>query len=196
MQSDEGGERERWLAYQTGSATVIAIVLVWLGGILGQSGWRTPFLVYCLGFAMPPLLLAFTWDPRRSALPASGSAALAEPLAMDRQADNFRWSNLFWICAITVFASSAYFMIIVQIGFILVSRGYTSPKLIGIAAATSQLANPVGAVLFRVMRLPIAGKLAMSFGISAAGFLVLGMAHSYAITVAGAALNGLGSGII
>ena len=100
------------------------------------------------------------------------------------------------ICLITVFASTAFYVVIVQLGFLLTERGFASPRLIGMAAAISALATPAGAMTFRLLRLPISGKLAISFAFSALGFLILGLSHSYFWTVVSATINGFGSGIV
>jgi len=46
------------------------------------------------------------------------------------------------------------------------------------------------------VRLPVAGKLTVSFGLSAVGFFVLALSHSFLFTEVGAAINGLGSGMV
>jgi MFS family permease len=183
----EGDDRERWLAYQTGTSTVLAIILVAAGGALGETGWRYPFLAYSLTFVLPFLVFFFTWE--------SGKRVENEHW-MEADDTKFRWNKLVWICLLTVFASTAFFVVIVQLGFLLTLRGYSSPKLIGLGSGISSLAVPAGAILFRVLRIRVAGKLALSFGFSAAGFFILALAHTYAMTIVGAAVNGLGSGII
>jgi MFS family permease len=186
----QGDEREKWLAYESGTANIIAIIMVSIGGALGEGSWRYPFLMYGLGFVLVPLVIRFTWEPR----PAGGSDPEREH--PHPEVEEFRWTKLIWICLITVFASTAFFVVLVQLGFLLTQRGYSSPRLIGMGAAISALAFPLGAVLFRVLRLPVAAKLALSFACSAAGFFIIALSHSYSVTVLGATVNGLGSGIV
>jgi len=187
----QGDEREKWLAYETGTATFIAILMVTIGGALGESGWRHPFAVYGFGFLLVPLVIRFTWEPRKT---AAGDVDLESP---DREEDrNFRWNKLIWICLITVFASTAFYVVLVQLSFLLTERGYSSPRLIGMGAGISALAVPVGAIIFRVLRAPMAAKLALSFAFSGTGFFVLALSHGYSMTIFGATINGLGSGIV
>src|ERR1019366_7715800 len=112
------------------------------------------------------------------------------------EGEEFQWNKLLWICAITVFASTAFFVVMVQLGFLLTQRGYASPRLIGMGAAISALAFPVGAVIFRVLRVPVAAKLALSFAFSAAGFYIVALSHTYSVTILGATVNGLGCGMV
>jgi MFS family permease len=186
----QADERERWLAYQTGTATIIAIVFVAIGGALGESTWRLPFTMYAFGFLLLPLVAFFTWEPRHS---PSGDEQ--RPLA-ESKIQTFRWTDLGFICLITVFAATAFYVVIVQLGFILTERGYSSPRLIGMGAALSSLAVPVGAILFRVLRIPVGGKLAISFTFSSIGFFVIAYSHSYTPIIIGAAINGVGSGMV
>jgi MFS family permease len=186
----QGDQRERWLAYQTGTATIIAIVMVAIGGALGESTWRLPFTMYAFGFLLVPLVAFFTWEPSHL------TAADQESLPAESKKRVFRWSDLGFICLITVFAATAFYVVLVQLGFILTEDGYSSPRLIGMGAALSSLAVPVGAILFRVLRIPVGGKLALSFTFSSLGFFVIAFSHSYTPIVIGAAINGVGSGMV
>jgi MFS family permease len=185
-----GDEREKWLAYETGTATMVAILMVTIGGALGETGWRYPFLVYGFGFVLAPLVIRFTWETR------SPSGSNVEEESRHPRDGEFRWNKLIWICLITVFASTAFYVVIVQLSFLLTERGYRSPRLIGMGAGISALAVPLGAVLFRILRWRIAAKLALSFSLSAAGLFILAFSHSYSVTILGATVNGLGSGIV
>ena len=186
----QGDQRERWLAYQTGTATIIAIVMVAIGGALGESTWRLPFTMYAFGFLLVPLVAFFTWEPGRL------NAAGQQPLPAESKKQVFRWSDLGFICLITVFAATAFYVVLVQLGFILTEDGYSSPRLIGMGAALSSLAVPVGAILFRLLRIPVGGKLALSFTFSSIGFFVIAFSHSYTPIIVGAAINGVGSGMV
>jgi MFS family permease len=54
----------------------------------------------------------------------------------------------------------------------------------------------MGSGLFKVIPLPVAGKLAISFAFSAVGFFVLALSRGFLFTEIGAAINGLGSGLV
>jgi MFS family permease len=186
--------RERWFALQTGSATVVAVAMAVIGGVLGQRGWQMPFGAYSFSFLLFPLVLFFIWDPIGADPADAGLSELVKNLKP--REDNFRWSGLFGICLITFFASNAFYVVIVQLSFVLTERGYSSPKLIGIGAALAGLAMPLGSVLFRLVRASYITKLALSFTLSSTGFFIMVFTHRYAVTVAGAALNEMGSGLV
>jgi MFS family permease len=191
-----GPMRERWLALQTGSASVVAILMNIIGGILGEHGWRMPFTVYSFGFLLFPLVSVFIWEPARG-----GAQEIQQPrMISDRQTktgeEPFRWGGLLGICLITFFASTAFYVVVIQLSFVLTERGYASPKMIGIGAALAGLAMSCGSALFRIIRARYTVKLAISFLISSAGFFIMTYAHTYGLTIAGAALNEAGSGMV
>ncbi len=181
-----GDARERWFAVQTGSSTFAAIVVVAIAGALGESSWRAPFAMYGLGFVLLPLVIFTLWEP-------------AQLKAASREAkpkEKYHWGGLAFVCLVTVFASTAFYVVVIQLSFILTERGIVSVGRIGMGAALAALGVPLGSVLFRLLRIPVAGKLAASFTLSGVGFFVIAFSHGYWPTVAGAFVNGMGSGIV
>ena len=186
-----GANRERWFAIQTGSGTVAATIMVVVAAFLSAGGWRISFLMYGLSFLLFPLVLFIIWEPPARAV----STVEASPQAMAQSAVGFRWINLIGICLTTVFASTAFYVVVVQIAFLLTERGFTTPKLIGMGTALASLAMPFGAILSRVLKVHYSLRLAVSFALSAVGFLVIGLTRGYTSTVGGAAISGLGAGL-
>jgi MFS family permease len=192
-----GSDRERWLAVQTGGGGVVAVTMVALGGILGQGSWRFPFAMYGIAFILFPLVLFKTWEPVKHAGLATKhgfQTAISHP--EQPAAVKYNWGPLALICLITLFASMAFYVVIIQLSFILTERGVTAPGTIGLGCAVAVLFGVVGAVLFKLLRLPVAGKLALSFIFSSVGFFVLALSHSFLLTEVGASINSLGSGMV
>ena len=187
-----GKRREHWFALQTGSANVVAILMIGLGGLLGETSWRTPFAIYGFSFLLIPLVLLLVWEPSKSAKPVS---MVNKPVLAETDVATFRWSSTISLCLITAFVSTAFYIVVIQLGFLLTERGITSPKLIGRGTGIAVLAMPLGAVLFRFLRARFITKLALSLVLSSAGFFVIALTKGYASTVAGGALNDLGSGL-
>lgn len=183
-----GERRENWLALQAGSANLVAVFLVLLGGLLGERTWRLPFSVYSLAFLLFPLVAWLTWE----------SSHAQETISPHSSADTrpFLWTSLVPICLVTVFASAAFFVMVIQQGFLLTDRGFASPRLIGISGAAVSFAVPLGSVLFRVLRISPQAKLTLSFVLSALGFSIIALTHGYGSFLLGGAINGLGSGIV
>ena len=76
-----GRSRERWLALQTGSASIIAVVAFGLGGALGAQalGWRTPFLAYGVMILLLPAIVFYLWEPGRKLVDTPSAAVARRP---------------------------------------------------------------------------------------------------------------------
>jgi MFS family permease len=186
-----GEERDRWLALQTGGAPLIAIVMVLVGGMLGNSNWRFPFGVYGLAFIVFPLCLFKTWEP------ASHKRIIETRTDQtEAETEKFNWNPIFLICLLSFFASTSFYVLIVQLGFILTERGMTSGSSIGLMMAIASICMALGALLFKVLRLPVPGKLMVSFTLSAIGFFVIALSHSILFAMVGTVINGIGAGMI
>ena len=190
VDSFAGDRRAHWLALQTGSANIVAIAMTALSGALGDHSWRTPFLVYGISLIQLPLALAFVRAPR-----VQPPAERAEGVGSAKEGGAFRWSGLVGICLVTVFASTAFYLVVVQLGFLLSERGTLSPRLIGRGTALAVLSLPLGAYLSRLLHIPYLAKMALSFLLSCAGFAVIAYTHTYAATVAGGVIADFGSGL-
>jgi len=190
-----GSQRESWLAIQSGGGGIIALIMVAVGGMLGQSGWRLPFLMYGVAFILFPLCFFGTWETMR---PEASAATLSHRLQFPSQpaAERYRWAPVAWICILGVLASCSFYVMLVQFSFILTERGVTDQRTIGFQTALAVLFMLIGAGLFKLMRLPVAGKLTVSFTLSAVGFFVMALSRGLLFTDIGAAINGLGSGIV
>jgi MFS family permease len=181
-----GARRQRWLAAQTGMATVAAVILIAVGGLLGESGWRTPFYAYvlALGFVLPSIWLLPS-RPRQK-LSFAQSVHLGAALKL-----------IYWLCILTVLGGIGFYIMPIHIGLVLASRGITSPATIGIAAAISNLATPVGSLIYsRISLRPPMQLLALSFAVMGAGLCLVGETTTFVPTIAGALVANLGSGLL
>lgn len=181
-----GARRERLLAMQTVVASISATAFFIIGGILGESNWRTPFWLYGAGLLLLPLM---AWR-------------LREPLASNfgsptgRAATPFPWRRIGAICAITLFTAIAFYLLPVHLGFILDAMGEQSPQRIGQAIGIGSVATVIGASLYGPLsRLGVAHHLLIAFLCSGIGFLALVGAGSYVGVVVAVVINSLGSGM-
>lgn len=182
----DGANRERWFALQTGSATLVSVVVLALGGALGEVSWRTPFFVY----ALPSILAVLVWRL------VSRPVHVASASASQHPAIDGGWGALAAPALTTLLASVAFYVVVIQLPFLLTTRGYAAPSQIGVGAALAAAAVPLGSVLFRILaKRGVAARMAVSFALSAAGFLLMARLTDYAGTLAGAFINGVGSGL-
>lgn len=179
-------ERDRWYAVQAGSGPIAAIAAVLLGGVLGEANWRVPFLVYGFGFVLFILVATLLWEPQQ------GKNVNRESTAETA----VNWPRIWGICALSVFAMSAFLVPVIQAGFLLAERGISSPQSIGMWGGVSSLANVLGALAFGVSRARHIAKAALSLAVMAAGFAIIGLQPTWQAAVVGIFIAKLGCGMI
>lgn len=178
-----GSARERWFAIQTGSANVVSVLLLLVSGILGAISWRTPYFVYLFPLLLFVLIWVFIVEPPKS-----------QPKEQAKGSVN--WGPLVLPVLATLFMTIAFFVVVIQLPFILTSRGFSDSSQIGFGAALAALALPIGAVVFRLLKnFSHLFKVAVSLALYVVGFWALSQATGYEGTVATAVIIGFGSGI-
>lgn len=183
-----GPAREKWLASQTAVASLSALALIYIGGLLGSVyGWRGPFWTYLVSLVLLIGVVAFTWEP-------SARADTREPSA---PAVPFPWGRLLGICAITLFASVMFYAIQTEGSLALEALGVTDPARIGKLTAIASLGVPLGTLVFRsVAGWRIGLLLSCELALIGAGFIWMGKAVDANTFVLAAGLNQIGCGMI
>ena len=181
-----GEQRQTWLAWQTGVASLSAVVLIAVGGMLGAAGWRVPFLVYGLAILfVPASLVLLPAPPPVPRVPGGG----VHPLAA--------MQPILGLCGLSVIAGICFYAVPIQVGSVLTARGVSSTTTIGLAAAAGSAAVPVGSWVFgRIASWPFRRRLVSSFLLMAAGFLIIAQAHELWGTLLGVVVASLGAGIV
>jgi MFS family permease len=181
--------RQKYLALQSGTAPVAALVFFAIGGSLGELNWRYPFSAY--GFGLVLFLVIGLWvrEPL-GAVRASGFSPEANTTVP------FKWTPLVAVCGLSVFAMSAFMITVIQLGFLLAQRGITSAAQIGFWLSVTSLANPIGALFTGLSRSSLMSKLCISFILMGAGFIAIVIAPGWQGVVVGAVIANLGAGMV
>jgi sugar phosphate permease len=169
---------------QTLVAALAATVFFAVGGLLGASGWRTPFWLYAVALVIVVPMAFLLWQPARPA----GVRPTLEPLP---------WRALAGPCAVSFLGGVWFYTLIVELSFVLTGLGIGDPGTIGAVSAAMSLATAAGAVLFG----RTAGRgprvlLPVEFVLTAAGLGLVAVAGSLPVVVVGAVLAGLGTGML
>ncbi|CAM2157903.1 Predicted arabinose efflux permease, MFS family [Paraburkholderia tropica] len=183
-----GLERQKWLTMQHASASVIAVAMFSIGGVLGSlsAGWRTPFLVYGCAIIFLPLIAKFIWEPT-----VAQRASSPVPARLP-----FPWRATGPLSAFVLFASVMFFVVPVQISFLMTARGVSAPAIIGLGGAIANAGIPLGSFIFhKFARWPINRLLVVAFALLATGFFTIAQLPSVYATVTGAFIAGIGSGM-
>jgi MFS family permease len=184
-----GRTRERWLASQTAVASLSALVLLQLAGVLGSAyGWRGPFAVYLISLVIAVGVAILTWEPARQTLLDTRSTASRAAMP---------WRRVAGICAITILAAIMFYTFQTQAGLALDVLGVHDASARGTSTMIASLGVPLGTFVFwRASRLHIALLLSLEFLVMAFGFIWMGHAtDAHAFTLA-AFVNQLGCGLI
>lgn len=186
-----GARRQRFLGLQASSMAFGGVVFLLLGGFLAESGWRAPFAVY----ASSLLLLPLAWSTLRRPPPAEPSSG--RDAAASDGAGPWR-PTLALVCALGFVGMATFYMVPVQVPFLLAAHGGTGSSATGAALALNNLvAAAVGMTYWRLRdRLDQRAIHALHFALVAAGYLVLAEATSFAALCVGLAVGGLGFGLL
>lgn len=179
-----GEQRNRYLGLQATVAAVAAVAFLTIGGLLGASGWRTPFWMYLVSLVLVVPMARLLWNPN----PADGTRAARTPVP---------WAAIAAPCGVTLFGGVVFYALIVQLSYVLDGIGVTSTGLIGASAAVMSIATAVGGAVFgRLSRVGLRRLLTGEFAISGLGLLVVFAATSVPLVVLGAVLTGFGTGLL
>ena len=136
----EGSRREWMLGLISAFASFSSVLILWFGGDFVESfGWRAPFAVYLLGFAMIPFAFLGMHKDLPLALPS----------------DELGWKPVlrYWpFFALVAAYTVGMYMPSAQGPFLLAERGENSPAEIGKIIAVSSLVSAVGAFFYGAMR--------------------------------------------
>ena len=185
----DGQERAGFIGLQSGFMYIGGVVLVLLGGWLAELSWKGPFLVYLTAFVV--FLMALH--------------ALAETKSGDgvRSSDNqpapeVAYLPIGLIYLLVFLLMIFYYMVLVQVPFILQGRFGTGSAMTGVAISASALAGSLSSLMFPLIkrRLSYRTVYVLGFGFVAAGYVLIGNATSLWEMLAGLALAGLGNGML
>mgnify|MGYP001764834739 CR=1 FL=1 len=188
-----GEARDKWLAAQTATASISALVFFNLGGILGAISWRAPFWVYTSSLLMLAAVLAFTWEPNKDGNAATDS----QQTAHSANWSGFPWARLLGIVGITIYGSIFFYTVQIQAANGLTQLGLTDTARIGFLTSIASVGVPLGTWFYsRVGRWPVTRLLLIEFGLLSLGFLMMSKAGTANAFLVGCFINQLGAGML
>ncbi|MEU2118050.1 MFS transporter [Streptomyces sp. NPDC016459] len=183
-----GELRDRYLALQAMCASASATVFFVLGGVLGAADWRAPFWLYAVGLVIAPVMARVLPTP----LPPQRDAETPE--RTPRRA--FPVRRMAGTCLLTVFGAVVFYTVPVEMAYLLDDLGTDSTGTIGAVTAVASAATVLGSVVFTRLTPDRRHRLPALFALCAAGFLLMGLADSLPLLIAGAVVNCVGTGLL
>jgi MFS family permease len=180
----EGVERARWMGICTTVAIAGGLIDMLLSGVLGDAGWRWPFLTYLVGAP----IAAFGW------FALDGGACSPSPTAVPRTPRQGRFpiefAALGLLIGFVTYAPSIY------LPFHLAALGTVRASLISRSLMLSMSASIVASSQFGRARTWLSPRAAFScsFAAAALGIGMIAFARSYPVVLGGLFVMGLGSG--
>ncbi len=187
-----GQARSRFIGLQTAFMGIGGTVFPFLGGILAEGDWRTPFLIYLAAFALVPLTALVLYEPARSIkadslTPAGPASAEKAPVRL-----------MLFIFGATMLLQIVFNLVPVQFPFHLRELMGATASQSGLAIAAMSLAFALTSAVsgwigarFERMTLITAG-----FLLTGVGYGALGQAGGWALIAVGMVIGGVGFGLV
>lgn len=189
----EGDLRNRFMGTQAAYAGLGGLVFIASGGVLADIHWRLPFLIYAASLIV--LFMARvsvnepvdSQNPEEPSLPnATGVHPAKIPVAV------------YWVYIVTFFSMIVFYMIPVQMPFMLSAMEGVSNTGIGFAIAFVNVASVTTSVNYgRIRRyLSFQKIMALVYFIVFIGLFIISQAHSYWAMISGILMCGFGFGLL
>jgi len=186
----EGKQRSTFMGYQAAFASTGGLVFISTGGLLADIHWRYPFLIYSLSLVILVMAIISVYEPRRIK-PVGGVKLLSMELLRKIP------SQVLWVYAIAFFSFAVFYMIPVQLPFMLSALEGVSNTQVGFAIAFMNVTAIVMAFSYsRIKRhIDFPYIMAMVYILVACGYTIISFSDSYWMMVAGILTGGLGFGM-
>ncbi len=183
----EGPRRNRVLGWQAAAMSLGGVIYITAGGFLADFGWRLPFAIYAVPVILLPTLFFLVPHIRERQDAAAREAAGDIP-----------W-RLFAVAYIAAFAAMvAFYVIPVQLPFLLREIGAPGPSTAALTIACASLTSAAIAALYGRIRQVLSGRTAitLTFLLLGAGLTAVGSAAGLPVIIGGMILSGAGMGLL
>jgi MFS family permease len=184
-------ERSQFMGIQGAFMGIGGVVFISLAGWLADFGWHVPFLIYLFGFLVLPLALIFLYEPEH--FNNIKNTTKAPTIAID-----YSKQLVTIIYAIMFFGIIAFYMIPVQIPYLLKGIAGVTNTQVGLAIAAQSLAGAIVAMNYRRIKqqFTFCSIYQIAFAFMAIGYLGIGLSESYSAYILGLIVSGLGIGLL
>ncbi len=185
----EGGERKSFLGLQGAFMAMGGVVFVMLGGVLADISWRAPFMIYLLSLPVTVLALRTLKEPRRRQ---------AKDKASKKQGIE-ALPNVCWLIYANILVGMIlFYMIPVQIPFLLKDLGIGQNYLAGVAIGVGTFFSAIASISYRKLsqKLSFQGFFAVAYLLIGIGYGIIFTADGFTVVIAGLIVSGLGVGLL
>ncbi len=184
-----GATLQRWLAAQGGASAIVGVVVSAASGALGEIGWRYAFLPLFVGI---PLFVGLVAVPAPKV-----ETSHAHHDEVESGAGSAPWATWLFIFGLAIAGTLIIFPPAYELGVLLHEKALGTSLITGLGVAVLAAAAAVAAFSMGVLRrLPPPAKAALAIGAAGAGTLLIAQATTLPMLMLGAALDGVGQGLL
>ncbi len=186
----DGYERSRFMGYQAAFAGIGGMLFISAGGMLADIHWRAPFIIYSVSLLVFVLAYLFVPEPEKSkilhtkASPGKGALSTIPP-------------KVIWVYLVAFFSMAVFYMIPVQMPFMLSAFDGISNTQVGLAIAFMNISAVSTALNYSRIkkRLHYVRIMALVYFLIAVGYIIISQSITYWVTVSGILVAGAGFGM-
>ncbi|ASG21826.1 MFS transporter [Nitrospirillum viridazoti CBAmc] len=179
--------RRKWLVIQGVTGSALAPAVIAASGLLTELRWNGVFLIYLIALPIFAGMYALIFEPGKSTT-ADSSAGGRTPA--------FPLQAVALYGAVTLLASTIYYVFIIQGGLVFREVGIDSPSRVGTLISVASIGVPIGTLLFGYLgKRTTALQLAGVFALLGVGLTGVGLSSDYKIMVALLLLQQMGAGL-
>lgn len=182
----QGMDRQKFIGLQIAFMSLGGILFISGGGALADITWRHPFLLYGLAFLFLPLAMLFLEEPDIH----------SEGVKQDEKAKS---PSFIWFLFInTMLMWIMFFLIPVQLPFLMKDLGVKSNTLIGASIALSTAASAISSISFSRLkgRFDFLSIFCIGYLLMALGYLLISVSGSYQLIMLSMVICGFGIGLM
>ncbi|OQX79806.1 MAG: hypothetical protein B6D64_04200 [Bacteroidetes bacterium 4484_276] len=184
----KGIERSKFMGWQGAFMAFGGVIFISIGGVLADISWRMPFLVYTFSLIVLGLTFFYIYEP----------GIIKNRYEHPVRKTKIRRKKYIIVYATAFIGMIFLFMIPTQIPFLLSNTGNISNSFIGYSISIAILAGAILSVNYGKIRLKFNFYQIYSiiFCLMGAGFLIISLSHTFAVTLAGLIIAGFGTGLL
>ncbi|CCH50307.1 MFS transporter [Pseudodesulfovibrio piezophilus] len=186
----KGEKLHKIMGLQAAFAGFGGLVFLTVSGALAGFGWRLPFLVYLFAFCVLPGALFFLSD-------TPAQQGMNHEVNENITFESVR-SPLLGICCIAFIGMMMFYLVPVQLPYLLHDMPGVSSMQVGLAIGIMNLVGALSSTQFKKVKerfshQQIVALFALFMG---GGYGLLGLAQSYGVVVIGLVISGIGFGLL
>ncbi|MTI20514.1 MFS transporter [Fulvivirga sp. RKSG066] len=181
-----GEERSKFMGFQASFMALGGVVYLNLGGLLADWSWRGPFLIYATALTILPFALYYIFEPKSSQKAKSNSDG------------KLLSGKVILIYTIGLLGMLFFYMVPVQLPFLLEQEAGVSSSLVGLAISVSTITGAIVSINYnRIKKLTSFARIyGLSFILFAIGYGIISSSNNYYVIITGLAFSGFGMGLI